>query len=110
MSLGSKSLRCDGLDDVLILIKNVFGVFVEVSSEHERKILDVAKEARIPSVNENGINLLRDGGDGVWFVVVVWRASGVGDLAAVVAFDGAVGLFGVGVICELVLSLLFVDK
>ena len=108
--MGSKSLRCDGLDDGLVLLKNVFGIFVKVSSEHERKILDVAKEARIPGFNENSIDLLWYGGNGVWFVVVVWRASGVGDLAAVVAFDGAVGLFGVGVICELVLSLLFVDE
>ena len=65
---------------MLILVENVFGVFVEVVGEKGRQVRNVAKETGVPGVDEDFINLVRRSGDCVRFMVIVGKSPGVGDL------------------------------
>ena len=66
-------------------------------------VFDISIEAGAPGVDEDLVNFLRVGGEGVWLGVVIRWASCVRDLIGVFVLDGLVSFFGVLIICVVVL-------
>ena len=75
----------------------------KVAPDKLGSVFDISIKTGAPGVDEDLINFLRVGGEGVWFGVVIGWTSCVRDLIGVFVLDGLVSFFGVLIIYVVVL-------